>query len=132
MANHSIEAIDVIEESRLSRFEISKFKANPYMLGFSENCRFHGKPLCVRKHSHCENDFSGNHSNISCWDDIPKDNMPGSEVLKSLMLVVKENSEQGFPAVRWDSTPEGKNFHFFGKIIYCLLHSKDLFKNVFI
>ena len=130
MANRYIEANDVIEESRLSRFEISNFKATPYILGFSENCRFHGKPLCVRKHSHCEYDFSGNHSNINCWDDIPKDNMPGSEVLKSLMLVVKENSEQGFPAVRWDSTPEGKNFQFISEIIYCLLHFKKNYSKV--
>ena len=107
MANNVIEAIDLIQESKISRFEISKIKSNPYILGFSKDCRFHGKPLCARKHDHCEYDFSGNHSNINCWDDIPKDNMPGTEVLRSLMLVVKENSDEGFPAVRWDSTPEG-------------------------
>ena len=110
MANHYVEVIDVIEESRPSRFEISNFKANPYILGFSEKCRFQGKPLCIRKHSHCEYDSRGNHSNINCWDDTRKDNIPFYEVLKCLMLVV--NSDQGFPAVRWNSTPEGKNFQF--------------------
>ena len=47
--------------------------------------------------------------------------MPGTEVLSCLMLVVKENRDEGFPAVRWDSTPEGKNFQSLSKIIHCLL-----------
>ena len=53
MFEQIIEAIYVIEASNLSRSDLAKFQSDPYTLGFVEDCRFNGKPLCSRKHKHC-------------------------------------------------------------------------------
>ena len=99
MANNFVEATDVLQESKLSRFEIAKMTVNPYKLGLETECRLQGNSLCIRKHNHCELDLSGNRANIESWADLPKDDIPGKEVLKRLMAVLKNGND--FSAVTW-------------------------------
>ena len=101
MTSEMIEAIDVIIDSKLTRFELAKIRENPYKLGLIKDCRFQGKQLCIRKHNHCVMDVSGNKANIDAWKDIPEDDLPSVDVIKTLMNVLGEQDEQGFPAVTW-------------------------------
>ena len=64
MANNFLEATDVIQESKLSRFQISKMTVNPNKLCLETECHFRGKSLCIRKHIHCELGMSENRANI--------------------------------------------------------------------
>ena len=99
MANNFIEATDVIQESKLSRFQIAKMTVNPDRLGLETECRFRGKSLCIRKHIHCELAMSDSRANIESWADIPKDDIPDREVLKRLMVLLSNGNE--FSAVTW-------------------------------
>ena len=99
MANNFLEATDVIQESKLSRFQISKMTVNPNKLCLETECRFRGKSLCIRKHIHCELGMSENRANVKSWADIPEDDIPDKEVLKRLMAVLSNENE--FSAVTW-------------------------------
>ena len=104
MVNSFIQSTDLIQESKLTRFELAKMKVNPYKLGLEMECRFQGKSLCIRKHTHCERVLSGNRGNIESWDDISRCDMPSREVLKRLMVVLNDGND--FSAVTWGDSGE--------------------------